>query len=243
MHTPQALAFDVFGTVVDWRAGVARDATARLAALGRADVDPFAFADAWRGRYQPAMASVREGRRPWTVLDVLHRETLEATLRGFGIAPGPLGAAALAEWTDAWRRLDPWPDVVAGLSRLRARRPVVTLSNGSIALTVALSRHAGLSWDAVLGAEHARAYKPDSAAYLATAQALQLAPGDLCLVAAHHGDLAAARACGLLTAFVHRPREHGGRPAPDAAAAQEWEWRADGLTDLADQLDRPQPAR
>lgn len=233
---PKALAFDVFGTVVDWRSSIARDATPRLAALDRTDIDAGAFADAWRARYQPAMAAVRDGRRSWTVLDVLHREMLEATLHGFGINPATLGEAELADWTDAWHRLDPWPDSVAGLTRLKARVPIVTLSNGNVALMVDLARHAGLPWDAILGAELARAYKPDPRAYLATAAALRLAPGDLCLVAAHHSDLAAARACGLGAAFIHRPQEYGGRAAPDADKAQEWDWEAASIIDLADQL-------
>lgn len=233
---PAALAFDVFGTVVDWRTGIARDAAPRLAALGRGDLDADAFADAWRARYQPAMAAVRDGRRPWVVLDLLHREMLEQTLRGFAIDPAALGEAALTRWADAWRRLDPWPDAVAGLARLRRIMPVVTLSNANVALLVALSRHGGLCWDAICGAELARAYKPDPQAYRATASALRLAPQQLCLVAAHHSDLAAARAEGLATAYVDRPREYGGRAAPDLNAAQEWDWRADSLTDLAGQM-------
>lgn len=234
--TPKALAFDVFGTVVDWRSSIAGDAAPRLAALGRADIDAAAFADAWRARYQPAMAAVREGRRPWTVLDVLHREMLEATLAGFGVDPAVLDDAALGGWTDAWHRLDPWPDAVAGLTRLKARLPIVTLSNGNVALMIDLARRAGLPWDAILGAELARAYKPDPQAYLATAAALRLAPAQLCLVAAHHSDLAAARACGLGTAFIHRPQEYGGCPAPDADQAQDWDWQADSITGLADRL-------
>ena len=234
---PRALAFDIFGTVVDWRTSVARESTLHLAALGRADLDPHRFADAWRGRYVPAMAAVREGRRPWVVLDVLHREMLEATLAAAGIDPAGVREERLADWTRAWHRLDPWPDSVAGLDRLRALMPVATLSNGNVALIVALARRAGLRFDAVLGAELARAYKPDAGAYLATAAALAVAPGELCLVAAHHSDLAAARAIGLRTAFIHRAREYGGAPAPDAAAAQDWDWHATGLDDLATQLE------
>ena len=234
---PRALAFDIFGTVVDWRGGVARESVPHLAAIGRADLDPHRFADAWRGRYQPAMAAVREGRRPWVVLDVLHREMLEATLAADGIDPAAVGEARLAEWTRAWHRLDPWPDSVAGLDRLRALAPVATLSNGNVALIVAMARRAGLRWDAVLGAELARAYKPSPQAYLATAAALAVAPGELCLVAAHNSDLAAARACGLATAYIHRPHEYGGAPAPDAHAAQDWDWHAGGLDDLAAQME------
>ena len=233
---PRAFAFDVFGTVVDWRTSVARESTPHLAALGRADLDPRRFADAWRARYQPAMAAVRDGTRPWVVLDVLHREMLEATLIARGIDPAGVGEDRLADWARAWHRLDPWPDSVAGLDRLRALAPVVTCSNGNVALIVAMARRAGLRWDAVLGAELARAYKPSPAAYLATAAALAIAPGELCLVAAHHSDLAAARACGLRTAFIHRPLEYGGAPAPDADYAQTWGWHATGLDDLADKM-------
>ena len=235
---PIAFAFDVFGTVVDWRGSVARESALHLAALGRGDLDPNAFADAWRARYQPAMAVVRDGRRPWVVLDVLHREMLEVTLTAHGIDPANVDEERLADWTRAWHRLDPWPDSVAGLDRLRMLAPCVTLSNGNVALIVALSRRAGLTWDAVCGAELARAYKPSPAAYLATTAALAVAPHQLCLVAAHHSDLAAARACGLLTAYVHRPQEYGGAPAPDAAAAQGWDWQATGLDDLAAQFER-----
>ena len=234
---PRAFAFDVFGTVVDWRTSVARESTPHLAALGRPDLDPHHFADAWRARYLPAMAAVRSGARPWVVLDVLHREMLEATLADHGIDPAGVGEQRLADWTRAWHRLDPWPDSIAGLDRLRALAPVVTLSNGNVALIVAMARRAGLRWDAVCGAELARAYKPDARAYLATAAALAVAPGDLCLVAAHHSDLAAARACGLGTAFIDRPQEYGGAAAPDAAFAQDWDWHATGLDDLATQLE------
>ena len=234
----RALAFDVFGTVVDWRNGVARDAAPVLARLGRSDVDPHAFADGWRARYQPAMAAVRSGERPFVILDTLHRETLEALLRSLDIDPAALGEAGVADLTRAWHRLDPWPDAVEGLTRLKARRPIVTLSNGNIALMLAMARRAGLPWDAILGAEVSRVYKPDPESYLATARFLTIAPADLCLVAAHHSDLAAARACGLATAYVDRPLEYGGRPAPDRDAAQDWDYCADSLTDLADQLDR-----
>ena len=223
--------------MVDWRTSVARESAPHLAALGLADVDPHRFADAWRGRYIPAMSAVRDGRRPWVVLDVLHREMLEVTLAANGIDPASVGETRLADWTRAWHRLDPWPDSVMGLDRLRALMPVATLSNGNVALIVALARHAGLRFDAVLGAELARAYKPDPQAYLATAAALAVTPGELCLVAAHHSDLAAARALGLRTAFSDRPLEYGGAPAPDAAAAQDWDWHAIGFHDLATQLE------
>ena len=157
-------------------------------------------------------------------------------LRSHGVDPGAAGEPRLAELTLAWHRLDPWPDVVEGLTRLKRRFPIVTLSNGNVALILDMARRAGLRWDAVLGAEFSRAYKPLPEAYLATSRALALAPGELCLVAAHHSDLAAARACGLLTAYVSRPDEYGGAPAPDADAVQGWEWEASSLTSLANLL-------
>ena len=236
MKRPRAIAFDVFGTVVDWRSSIARAAAPVLASIDRRDIAPGAFADGWRRRYQPAMAAVREGRRDFVILDTLHRETLEALLGDLGIDPAALGDAVLADLVHAWHRLDTWPDSVAGLARLRRGCPVVTLSNGNIALMVDLSRHAGLTWDAILGAEVSRAYKPDPHAYLATAAMLALDPSELCLAAAHHGDLAAARACGLMTAYIDRPMEYGGRPAPDRDAAQAWDVRADGLDGLATAL-------
>ena len=238
MTVPRALAFDVFGTVVDWRTSVARESTVFLAQIGRADLDAADFADAWRFRYIALMRAFRDSGREFATLDVLHREMLEQTLRAYDIEPATLDEALLDDWNRAWHRLDPWPDAVAGLTRLKARFPIVTLTNGNIALMLAMARRAGLPWDALLGAEVTRAYKPDPLAYLGTAQVLGLAPEQLCLAAAHHSDLAAARACGLATAFVDRPREYGGRRAPDADAVQDWDWAADSLTGLADLLGR-----
>jgi 2-haloacid dehalogenase len=234
----KALAFDVFGTVVDWRSGIARDVAPVLARLGRPDIDPHAFADGWRKRYQPALEEVRSGRRPFVILDTLHRESLEDLLRRYDIDPAAVGEETLTDLTHAWHRLDPWPDSVEGLTRLKARFPIVTLSNGNIALMLDMARRAGLPWDAILGAELSRVYKPLPESYLATARMLGLAPSELCLVAAHHSDLAAARAAGLQTAYVARPHEYGGRPAPDADAAQDWDHEVDSLTRLADELCR-----
>lgn len=233
---PKALAFDVFGTVVDWRSSVARESAPFLAAIGRSDLEPTAFADAWRFRYIGVMAAFAESGRDFVSLDVLHREMLDETLRAEGIDPASLNPALLDDWNHAWRRLDPWPDSVAGLTRLKTGFPIVTLTNGNIALMLEMARRAGLPWDALLGADVTRAYKPDPRAYLGTAEVLGLAPGEVCLVAAHHSDLAAARACGLLTAYIHRPEEYGGRPAPDADAAQAWDWSSESLTGLAAQL-------
>jgi len=236
MTLPKALAFDVFGTVVDWRSSIARDAAPMLARLGREDIDPYAFADGWRARYQPAMARVRSGERPFVILDMLHREMLEDLLRSLDIEPQALGEQGLTDLTNAWHRLEPWPDAIAGLRRLKAKFPIVTLSNGNIALMLDMARRAGLPWDAILGAEVSGHYKPDPEAYLSTARMLAIEPSELCLVAAHHSDLAAARCCGLMTAYVDRPMEYGGRPAPDRSFAQDWEWSVGSLTELADAL-------
>lgn len=234
--TLRVLAFDVFGTVVDWRSGITRESADFLARIGRSDIDAAAFADEWRARYQPAMAAVRDAMRPFVILDILHREMLEAALTERGVESAALDPALLEDWTRAWHRLDPWPDAVEGLTRLRARSPVVTLSNGNIALMLEMARRGGLPWDAILGAEVTRAYKPAPEAYLATAAILAIAPSELCLVAAHHSDLAAARRAGLLTAYVDRPTERGGAPAPDRDQRQDWDWQSDSLTDLAVQL-------
>ena len=233
---PKALAFDVFGTVVDWRTSITRESALFLKKIGLGERDPAAFADAWRAQYIAAMIGMRKSGRAFVPLDVLHREMLENTLREWGADPAWLDEGLLADWNRAWHRLDPWPDTVAGLTRLKTRFPIVTLSNGNIALLLEMARRAGLLWDAILGAEVSGAYKPDRRAYLHTAEVLGIAPEELCLVAAHHGDLAGARACGLLCAYVDRPDEYGGAPAPDAHHEQAWEWSATSLTDLADQL-------
>ena len=233
---PKALAFDVFGTVVDWRTCVARESADFLARIGEDPGDAAAFADAWRGQYIAAMVGMRKSGRAFVVLDVLHREMLEAALRARGVDPAALDDALLADWNRAWHRLDPWPDVLEGLARLKTRFPIVTCSNGNIALIMNMARRAGLPWDAILGAEVSGAYKPDPRAYLHPAEVLGIAPHELCLVAAHHGDLAGARAAGLLCAYVDRPEEYGGAPAPDAHYEQAWEWSAASFFELAEQL-------
>ncbi|PFH09711.1 2-haloacid dehalogenase [Collimonas sp. PA-H2] len=232
----RALVFDVFGTVVDWRSGVAREAAPFLARHGASAADPLAFADAWRRRYAPSMEEVRSGRRPFTRLDVLHRENLEAALLEFGIDPYRLPAAELGELNLAWHRLDPWPDSVAGLTRLKAGYIIAPLSNGNVILMIDMAKRAGLPWDAILGAEVAQAYKPMPQAYLRTAEILALQPEQVCLVAAHNGDLAAARKCGLRTAFVARPAEHGPGQTSDLVAEQAWDLVATDFGDLASQL-------
>ena len=232
----RALLFDVFGTVVDWRSGVAREATPFLRRRGAESVDPLAFADAWRASYQPAMEQVRSGRRPFTRLDVLHRENLETILPDFGIDPATVPALELNELNLAWHRLDPWPDAVAGLTRLKTNFIIATLSNGNIALMLDMAKRAGLPWDAILGAEVAQAYKPMPEAYLRTADVLAMRPEQICLVAAHNGDLAAARKCGLRTAFIPRPAEHGPNQTTDLRPDQEWDVVAADFGALAEKL-------
>lgn len=232
----RALVFDVFGTVVDWRQGVAREAAPFLARHGAADADPAAFADAWRRRYSPAMEEVRSGRRPFTRLDVLHRENLEKVLPEFGIDPAGVPEAELRALNLAWHRLDPWPDSVAGLTRLKAGFIIAPLSNGNIVLMLDMARRAGLPWDAILGAEVAQAYKPAPEAYLRTAEVLDMRPAEIALVAAHNGDLAAARRCGLRTAFIPRPTEHGPGQTTDLAPEQDWDVVAESMEELAAKL-------
>ncbi|MFL1461322.1 haloacid dehalogenase type II [Roseococcus sp. DSY-14] len=230
----RALVFDVFGTVVDWRSGVARELAPFLSAIGRDDLDPFALADAWRRRYQPAMEECRTGRRPFTRLDVLHRENLEAMLADHGITG--IASADLDELNLAWHRLDPWPDVLLGLHRLKRRFFLAPLSNGNIALLANMAKRARIPWDAILGAEPVRAYKPQPEAYLRTAELLAMRPDEVCLVAAHNGDLRAARAAGLRTAFIPRPTEHGPGQTVDLTAEDPWDWVATDFVDLAVQL-------
>ena len=228
----QALVFDVFGTVVDWRAGIARDAAAFLARHGH-EADPGEFADAWRARYSPSMETIRSGQRPFTRLDVLHRENLEQVLADMRLGTDRIDPQELAHLNHAWHRLDPWPDAVAGLTRLKSRYIIAPLSNGNISLLLNMAKRAGLPWDAILGAEVAQAYKPMPQAYLHTAEVLGLEPGQVCMVAAHNNDLAAARACGLATAFVLRPQEHGPGQATDLKPEQDWDVVARDFNELA----------
>jgi 2-haloacid dehalogenase len=203
----KALFFDVFGTLVDWRTGIARETQSILGPLGYA-VDCTAFADAWRAQYQPAMEEVRSGRIPYAKLDVLHRQTLRKVTASFGL--GTLPPAVLDELTLAWHRLDAWPDVAAGLERLRRRFLIAPVSNGNVAIMCDLARRNDLRWDAILGADLARDFKPKSAVYFSAVEAFGLAPGECMMCAAHSSDLQAAAAVGLLTAFIERAQEHPG---------------------------------
>lgn len=229
----QALTFDVFGTVVDWRSSVTREGAALGAALG-IERDWAQFADDWRALYQPAMSQVRDGERPWTTLDALHRMNLDQLLERYEIAG--LSEAEVEQLNRAWWRLDPWPEAVAGLQRLRTKYLLATLSNGNVALMVHLARWGGLPWDAILGAEFSQSYKPQPQTYLRTAEALGLLPEQCLMVAAHNNDLHAARRTGLCTAFVHRRTEHGPNQTTDLAPDSDWDVVAEDFVDLAAQL-------
>jgi 2-haloacid dehalogenase len=206
MDQVKALFFDVFGTLVDWRSSIAREAEAILKPLG-ADVDWLAFADAWRGEYQPAMDEVRSGAIPFCKLDLLHRRNLDRILPRFGLAD--VAEEVRRELNLAWHRLDAWEDVPPGLAKLKRRFLLAPVSNGNISLMVDLARRNALPWDAILGAEIAGDYKPKPRVYLAACAAFDLKPDACMMVAAHSGDLKAAAACGLRTAHVARPNEHG----------------------------------
>ena len=228
----EALTFDVFGTVVDWRSTVIREGRQ----LGRAkalDVDWPTFADAWRDGYGPAMNRVRSGELPWKTIDELHRLILDGLLEEFGITG--LDEAEKDQFNRVWHRLDPWPDAVEGLTRLRSRYIVASLSNGNVALLVNMAKHGGLPWDAVLSAELAGRYKPDREVYLKAAELLGLEPSAVMMVAAHKGDLRAAAKAGLRTAFVPRPRERPNRQI-DLSVDGEFEVNATDFVDLARKL-------
>ncbi len=231
MPAIRALLFDVFGTVVDWREGVARDVGAFFRAQCIAG-DPRQFADDWRARYQDSMEPIRSGKRPFARLDVLHRENLLASLQHWKIDPARFSAGEIDELNRAWHRLDPWPDSIAGLTLLRRRFLLAPLSNGNILLLANMAKRAGLPWDCILGAEVAQAYKPHPDAYRRTTEVLGLAPGECLMVAAHNGDLHAARAVGMRTAFIPRPREHGPGQTTDLAAAENWDFVAKDLIAL-----------
>ena len=226
---PQVLAFDVFGTVVDWHGGIARDITAL-----RPGVDGAAFALAWRAGYQPAMQRVASGELGWTLIDDLHRLVLDEILPRFGLAD--MTPAERQHLNKAWHRLDPWPDVLAGLGRLRQRFTLCTLSNGNLGLLTNMAKRAGLPWDCILSAEVFRAYKPDPATYLGVARVFDLPPQEVMLVAAHHNDLAGARACGLQTAYIERPLEFGAAQPKDVGALPDNDLHARDFGHLAEQL-------
>ncbi|GHD01118.1 haloacid dehalogenase [Pseudorhodoferax aquiterrae] len=226
---PAVLAFDTFGTVVDWHGSIARE----IRAL-HPQVDGAAFARAWRAGYQPAMERVRSGALGWTLIDDLHRLILDEILPRFGLQAMPEDARR--QLNKAWHRLDPWPDVLNGLARLKRHYTICTLSNGNIGLLTNMAKRAGLPWDCILSAEVFRAYKPDPATYLGVARVFDLPPGEVMLVAAHHSDLAAARACGLQTAYIERPLEFGADQPKDVSPQPGNDLHCRDFNDLAARL-------
>ncbi|MBY6413811.1 haloacid dehalogenase type II [Rhodococcus sp. BP-252] len=229
MTAPKALLFDVFGTVVDWRTSVAAAVSSALPELQ----DPYSFADRWRSLYQPSMEEVRSGSREFVRLDELHRESLRTVLSEQDIE---LPDAAVDDLNLAWHRLDPWPDSVDGITRLKEHFVVAPLSNGNISLLLDMAKNAGIPWDAILGAEPVRAYKPTPDAYLRTADILGLRPDECMMVAAHNSDLDAARNCGFRTAFVCRPSEHGPQQNSDMRPESDWSYSVESITELATAL-------
>ena len=225
----QVLAFDIFGTVVDWHGSIAQEMQQRYP-----QVDGDAFALAWRDGYAPAMARVMSGELPWTLIDDLHRQILDTILPQFGLAH--LGEPERAQLNHVWHRLAAWPDVVAGLTRLKAKYIVCTLSNGNLNLLTRLSKQAALPWDCILSAETFHAYKPDPRTYGGVARVFDVAPAQVMLVATHHDDLAAARACGLRTAYIERPLEYGAKHPKDEQTVAANDLHARDLLALADLL-------
>jgi len=229
----KALVFDVFGTVVDWRTTVAREVQ-ELAKRKGLTVDAAKFADAWRAGYGPSMNRVRNGELPWTRLDALHRMILEKILIDFGVTG--LSEAETDGLNRAWHRLQPWPDAVGGLTRLKKRFIIAPLSNGNISLMTDLAKRSGLPWDCILGAELVRHYKPDREVYQSAADFLDLKVADVMMVAAHLGDLRAAKGVGLRTALVTRPLEYGPNGKPDLKPDSSVDVAAKDFNDLAERL-------
>ena len=228
----KALIFDVFGTVVDWRGSVIREGE-ELGRKKNLDIDWAAFADEWRGRYAPSMDRVRRGELPWTNLDALHRASLEELLKEFGIEG--LTEEEIDHLNKVWHRLDPWPDSVAGLARLKERYVISTFSNGNVALLTDMAKRAELPWDLILSAELVKHYKPDPETYLMAPNLLDLRPDEVMLVAAHPSDLRAAQTHGLRAAYVLRPLEWG--PEGEAEPADpSFDLVDDDLTELAGKL-------
>ena len=227
----KALAFDVFGTVVDWRGTIIAEGPAFEREHGLKSIDWPRLADAWRGGYAPAMDRVRRGELPWLRIDQLHRMILDGLLRDFGLAG--LSETALEHLNRVWHRLRPWPDSAPGLMRLKRKYVVTTLSNGNLSLLVDMARNAGLPWDCVISAELFRHYKPDPETYLGCAELLDVAPGELLMVASHKSDLRAAKKSGLATAFVRRPMEFGSPATADLKAESDFDVNVDSIEELA----------
>ncbi|HUF86586.1 MAG TPA: haloacid dehalogenase type II [Thermohalobaculum sp.] len=231
----RTLLFDTFGTVVDWRGSITRMGERLAAAKGIDQVDWEAFARAWRAGYRPGMQRVIEGKRGWTPIDVIHRERLEEILPEFGLA-GAFSEAEKADMTLMWHRLDPWPDSVPGLLRLRRGYLVGPLSNGSTVLLASMAKRAGIPWDLVISSDVVRAYKRQPQAYLGACSALGMEPGEVMMCAAHNDDLEAARSHGLRTAYINRPYEYGADQKKDFGADAEWDIVTDHIGGIADAL-------
>jgi 2-haloacid dehalogenase len=230
----RALAFDVFGTTVDWHAGVAREAKAMLAPKGH-DLDWGAFAMRWRKEYQPAMEAVRSGGRGYVILDTLHREMLEPVLAEYRI--DSLDATEKQELAYAWRKLDPWPDVLVGMARLKKKYTLIALSNGNIALISAMAKRASIPWDVVLGAELVKQYKPRGEVYDSAASLLSLENHQVMMVACHIWDLDGAKTRGLKTGYVRRVAEYGAVPAPKPPTPGTYDLQVADFSELADALE------
>ncbi len=230
----RALVFDVFGTVVDWRGSIIAEGSAWGAAKG-IKIDWARFADEWRDGYVPSMAKVRKGEMPWTNLDHLNRLLLEDLLTKFHIEG--LSEEEKDHWNRVWHRLQPWPDSIAGLARLRKKYTIAPLSNGNVALLSNMAKHAGIPWDLILSAELARHYKPDREVYLTAVSLLELKPEEVMMCAAHSSDLTAARSFGLRTAFIHRPDEFGQADKADDAKQGDFDVVSQDIADLASKLD------
>lgn len=230
----RVVAFDVFGTAVDWHTGITTEVGEVFAQCG-VELDPAAFADSWRERYLPSMTRVNDGEREWAYLDALHRESLDALLAEHDVADA-VGESDRARLVRAWHRLPAWPDSEELLTRVRSRYTVVALSNGGFRLLVDLAKAAGLPFDAIVSAELARGYKPAPAPYLTTARLLDVAPREVLLVAAHGWDLDGARAAGLRTAFLERPAEKGPHREADRAADTTCDLAATSASELATRL-------
>ena len=230
---PVAIVFDTFGTVVDWRGSLIADLTAFGQTRG-ISADWPALVDAWRAAYHPSMDRVRKGEQPWTKLDGLHRASLDMLVAKFGVKG--LNEQDLEHINLGWHRLNPWPDSVPGLTRLKKRFVIGPLSNGNVSLLTYMAKHAGLPWDMVFGSDLFGHFKPDPETYLGVAKLMDLQPEQVMLAAAHNGDLANARECGLMTAFFPRPTEYGPLQKRDYSAEQEWDFVARDIEDLATQL-------